>query len=328
MRRREFITLLGGAAAAWPVAARAQQAERMRRIGVLMLTDENDPFTKALLSGLKRGLQELGWIDGQNMRMDIRWAGANIDRIRAFAKELVELRPDIIVTNSNPVTLAVQKETQSIPIIFVGAADPLATGLVKSLARPEGNTTGFAYLDPSIGSKWLELLKDAAPHLVSVGFPVANSNSSTLYMRAAEAAAPQFGIKLVRLPAPDAVELERTVETFAAEANGGLIVSPGARIGHDEGLLMRLAERHRLPAIYYDRFHVTDGGLMSYGPNTADLFERGASYVDRVLHGTKPSELPAQFPAKFELVINLKAAKTIGLEIPPSLLARADEVIE
>jgi putative ABC transport system substrate-binding protein len=325
MRRREFITLFSSAAAAWPVAAWAQQ-ERMRRIGVLMLTDENDPFAKALLSGLKQGLQGLGWTDGRNARIDIRWAGANVDRIRAFAKEVVELQPDVIVTNSNPVTLAVQKQTQSIPIIFVGAADPVATGLVKSLARPEGNTTGFAYLDSSIGSKWLEFLKDAAPSLARVGFPVVNS--TTLYLQAAEAAVPQFGVKLIRLSARDAAELERVVEAFAAEPGGGLIVSPGARIGNDEGLLMRVAERHRLPAIYYDRFHAADGGLMSYGPDTADLFQRAASYVDRVLRGAKPGELPAQFPTTFQLVINLKAARAIGLEVPPSLLARADAVIE
>jgi putative tryptophan/tyrosine transport system substrate-binding protein len=325
MRRREFITLLGGAAATWPLAAGAQQS--VRRVGVLMLTDENDPFSKALVSGIRRGLQGLGWTDGANMRMEIRWAGVSNDRIRAFARELIDLHPNVIVTNSGPVTSEVQRQTQSVPIIFVGAGDPVASGLVKSLPRPEGNTTGFAYLEPSIGSKWLELLKEAVPRLARVAFPTANTPSSQ-YLRAAEGAAAQVGVTMIQLAARSATELERVIEEFATQPGGALMVSPAARIGNDEGLIRRVAERFRLPAIYYDRFHVFDGGLMSYGPDTADMFQRAASYADRVLRGAKPGELPVVLPAKFELVINLKAARVIGLEVPPTLLARADEVIE
>jgi putative ABC transport system substrate-binding protein len=331
MRRREFIAGLGGVAAAssaiWPLAARAQQAERVRRIGVLMLSDEHDPFTKALLAGLTRGLQDFGWTDGRNVRFDFRWGGANADRIADLAKELVGLQPDVIVTNANMTTKAVQRQTQTIAIVFVGAGDPVGLGLVASVARPGGNTTGFAYLDNSIGSKWLELLKETAPHLARVALPL-NPGTTGTYFPAAEAAAFQLGVRPVRILARNAGELGRALEAFAAEPNGGIIVSPSARVGDDVGLINRLAVQHRLPAIYYDRSHVVDGGLMSYGPDSADMFRRGASYVDRILRGAKPSELPVQFPARFELVINLKTAKAIGLEIPPLLLARADEVIE
>jgi putative ABC transport system substrate-binding protein len=328
MRRRDFIGGLGGAAVAWPLAARAQQGERVRRIGVLMLSDEYDPFTKALLAGLTRGLHDFGWTDGSNVRFDFRWGAGNADRIANLAKELVGLQPNVIVTNANMTTKAVQRQTQTIAIVFVGAGDPVDSGLVASVARPGGNTTGFAYLDNSIGSKWLELLKETAPHLARVALPLNPGTSTGTYFPATEAAASQLGVWPVRILARNAGELERALEAFAAEPNGGIIVSPSARVGDDVGLINRLAVQHRLPAIYYDRSHVVDGGLMSYGPDSADMFRRGASYVDRILRGARPSELPVQFPARFELVINLKTAKAIGLEIPPLLLARADEVIE
>jgi putative tryptophan/tyrosine transport system substrate-binding protein len=274
--------------------ARAQQSERVRRIGVLMLSDENDPFTKVLLAGLTRGLQDLGWKDGRNVRMDFRWSAGSTERIEMFAKELVGLQPDVILTNGNATTKAVQRQTQTIAIVFLGAGDPVGTGLVGSLARPGGNTTGFAYLVPSIGGKWLELLNEVAPRLARVALPINPGTSTGSYFPAAEAAASQLGVTTTRIVARDATELARAIEAFAAEPNGGIIVSPSARVGDDHGLINRLAARYRLPAIYYDRSHVIDGGLMSYGPDSADMFRRGASYVDRILRGNKPSELVAR----------------------------------
>jgi putative ABC transport system substrate-binding protein len=327
MKRREFITLLGGAAAALPLSARAQQGGRMRRIGVLMFSDENDPFTKSLLSGLRQGLEALGWTDGRNVRMDIRWAAANADRVQMLAKELADLQPDAIVVNSNPVTIEMQRQTRTIPIVFVGSGDPVAGGMVKSISRPEGNTTGFAYLFSSIGGKWLELLREAAPHVTRVAIP-SNPISPGSYNPSAETAAVQFGVQTSIMSVRNATETERAIEAFAAAPNGGLIVSPSARVGDDSGLISRLAMRLRLPAIYYDKSHVAEGGLMSYGPDTAVLFRGGASYVDRILRGAQPSELPVQFPARFELVVNLRTAKAMGLTIPESFLVGADQVIE
>ncbi len=327
MKRREFIAGLG-AAAAWPLAARAQQApDRMRRIGVLLPQDENDPAAKAFLSAFTQGLAELGWADGRNMRMEVRFPiVGNVDKVQMYAKDLVDLQPEVIFTRTTPAAKAVQQQTRTIPIIFIGG-DPVATGLLGSLSRPEGNATGFSAAVPSIAGKWLELLKEAVPRVTRVEL-IFDPGSTGVYFAPIEAAAAQYAVAATRAPVRDGAEIERAIAAFAAEPNGGLIVLPPPRLSADRELINRLAIRHRLPAIYFDRRYAAEGGLMSYGTDTADLFRRGASYVDRILRGAKVSDLPVQFPTKFELVINLKTARAMGLEIPPLLLARADEVIE
>jgi putative ABC transport system substrate-binding protein len=327
MKRREFIAGIG-IAVAWPVVARAQQSERMRRIGVLMPYAERDPVAEAYLSGFIRGLTDLGWTDGRNVRIDYRWAAGSLDRMRASAKELADLQPDVIVVQSIPVTRAVQQQTRTIPIVFVAVGDPVANGLVGSLSRPDSNTTGVTNLFPSVAGKWLELLKEASPHIARAALLFNPEIVDRNYLPAIEAAATQYAVTTVRIPIRDASEIERAIESFAAEPNGSLIVVPPL-VGPDQEWVSRLALRHRLPAIYANRVYAVEGGLMSYGPDLADLFRRGgASYVDRILRGAKPGDLPVQFPTKFELVVNLKTAKAIGLTIPEIFLLRADEVIE
>jgi putative tryptophan/tyrosine transport system substrate-binding protein len=327
MRRREFIAGLGGAAA-WPVASLAQQGDRMRRVGVLMGYDESDRAAKAYFSGLTQGLAELGWTDGRNIRIDVRWASANVVRMRTFAKELIDLQPDTIVVNSADATKAMQRQTQTIPIIFMLAGDPVGNGIVGSISRPGGNITGFTY-ESAIGGKWLELLKEAVPRVTRVGLIF---NPELLgweaYLPPIEVAATQYGVAAIRTPVRNATEIERAIEAFAGELNGGLILVPPPLLAAHRELINRLAVQHRLPTIYQDRRFATEGGLMSYGTDLGELFRRGASYVDRILRGAKVSELPVQFPTKFELVINQKIAKAMSLEIPPLLLNRADEVIE
>jgi putative tryptophan/tyrosine transport system substrate-binding protein len=326
MRRREFITFLG-AAAAWPRSGRAQQPNVLRRIGVLIIGSENDPIAQKQLAALRDGLRRLDWVEGRNLQIDFRASG-DPGRIRAYAEELVRLAPSVILTRGTAITRAVQEHTQTIPIVFLGAGDPVANGLVGSLARPGGNTTGVTDLFFTIGGKWLQLLKEVAPGITRFALIFNPEISSTAYFASIEAAADQFAVKAIRTPVRNAIEVARSIDAFATEPNGGLILIPPAPARDDRDVISRLAVRYRLPAIYQNKSYATEGGMMSYGPDSDDLFRRGGpSYVDRILRGSKPSEMPIQFSTKFELVFNLKAAKAIGLEIPAALLARADVVI-
>jgi ABC-type uncharacterized transport system substrate-binding protein len=328
MRRRAFIALAGGAVA-WPLATRAQQRERMRRVGVLMGYPEGDPQAQANVTALRQGLRDLGWVEGQNVQIDYRWAGGDADKARAFARELIAMTPDVIVPSTNQVTRVVQQETRTIPIVFVFVGDPVGSGFVASLARPGRNLTGFANFENSIGGKWLELFKEIAPRAGRVGFifnPDAAPNVG--FFHAAEAAAPPLAIKLTGLPVREVADFEQDVTAFAGEPDCGFIVAPHAVTLANRKFVIDLAARRRLPVVYSDRYFAESGGLLSFGNNTAGLFRRAASYVDLILKGAKPADLPVQLPTKFELVINLKTAKVLGLEISSALLARADEVIE
>ena len=333
MQRREFITLLGGgAAAAWPLAARAQQPQRMRRVGLLMSTGnpENDPELRARIAALREGLEKLGWTEGHNIELDYRWARGDPDRVQILAKELVVLRPDVIVAVTTTAGVALKRETTTIPVVFVNVVDPIGSGLVASLARPGGNFTGFIHFEPSMAGKWLELLKEVAPSVarVAILYSPETLSSYGLYVRVVEAGAPSFAITSVTTPANDAAEIERAIGAFAREPNGGLIVLPDATPVVNRSLIVALAARHHLPAIYPFGFFARDGGLMSYGVDADDRFRQSASYIDRILKGAKPAELPVQLPTKFEMVVNLKTAKALGLEVPLHLQQLADEVIE
>jgi putative ABC transport system substrate-binding protein len=326
--RREFITLLGGAAA-WPLAVRAQQAERMRRVGLLMGYPEGDAEGQANLAAFRRGLQELGWTEGRNIRIDVRWGAADPDKARTLAKELVGMAPDVIVPNTNLMMAILQPETRTIPIVFVFVGDPVGSGYVTNLARPGGNVTGFSALDIAIGGKWLELLKEMAPHVTRVAVVLHPETPPNVgFWHAAEAAAPALGVKVVALGVHSAAEIEGTVTQFAREPNGGLIIAPHAVTLTYRDLIIGLAARHRLPAVYGFRVFATSGGLLSYGTKPSDQFRLGASYVDRILKGEKPGDLPVQNPTKYELVINLKTAKALGVDVPLRLQQLADEVIE
>ncbi len=329
MNRRDFITFIGGAAAtAWPLAVRAQQQDRMRRIGVLMNLAE-DRQGQARMSALRQGLTELGWTDRRNVQIEARWAAGDTDRYRSFAAELVALAPDVILASGAPAVGALQKATRTMPIVFVAVVDPVGAGLVAHLARPGGNITGFTLFEYGLSGKWLELLKQIAPPLTRVAVlrdPV--SSAAVGQFAAIQVVAPIFGVELSPLELRDTGEIERAIAAFARVPNSGLIVT-GSSIANDHReLIIGLAQRHRVPAIYSDRIFGTGGGLVSYGPDRIDPYRRAASYVDRILKGEKPSNLPVQAPTKYELVINLKTAKALGLEVPPMLLARADEVIE
>jgi putative ABC transport system substrate-binding protein len=326
MKRRTFITLLGGGAAAWPLAVRAQQRERMRRVGVLMPGAADDPEFQARMTAFLQGLAQLGWLDGRNVRIDSRWGVADADRIRKYAAEVVALAPDVIVANSSAAVAPLLQATRTVPIVFTTVADPVGAGYVESLARPGGNATGFIVYEYSIAAKWLELLKEIAPHVRRVAVIRESAIAAGPgQFGVIQAAAPSLGMELRPIDVRDAGEI---VTAFAQGANGGLIVtgSPGA-IFHRE-LIIALAARHRLPAVYGARFWATDGGLVSYGTDSGDQLRRAAGYVDRILKGEKPADLPVQAPNKYETVINLKTAKALGLDVPPTLLARADEVIE
>ena len=329
MRRREFISLLGVAVAAWPVAARAQRGERMRRIGVLLPAAADDAAFQPRIRGFLQVLQQLGWSDGHNVRIDTRWAGANADGIRSHAAELAALAPDVILTSGSGAVGALQQATRTVPIVFATVADPVGAGFVDSLSRPGGNITGFAIFEYAIGGKWLELLKEISPRMTRVAvlrdLAVAAGPGQ---FGAIQTAAPSFGMEVSPVNVRDASEIERAVMAFARSSNGGLIVtaSPLAQLHRD--LIITLAARHKLPAVYFERFFVAEGGLISYGADFVDQFQRAAGYVDRILKGEKPADLPVQAPTKYELVINLKTAKALGIEVPPTLLARADEVIE
>jgi ABC-type uncharacterized transport system substrate-binding protein len=328
MRRREFITLLGGAAA-WPLAARAQQGERMRRIGVLMNLTADDLEGQARLTAFAQGLQQLGWTDGRNARIEYRWAVGDAEHIRKQAADLVALAPDAILASGVPTVTALLQATRSVPVVFAQVVDPVGSGLVASLARPGGNATGFTVFEYGMSGKWVELLKEIAPGVMRVAVLRDTGSSSGIgQLGAIQSAASSFGMEFSLIGMSDAGEIERGVTAFARAANGGVIVTGSTpAIVHRE-LITTLAARHRLPAVYAFRYFVTVGGLISYGPDSIDPFRRAAGYVDRILKGEKPADLPVQAPVKYETVINLKTAKALGLEVPPTVLARADEVIE
>jgi putative tryptophan/tyrosine transport system substrate-binding protein len=328
LKRREFITLLGGAAAAWPLAARAQQGERMRRIGVLMATAADEPESQARLSAFLQALQQLGWTDGRNLRIEYRWSAGDAARLRRDAAELVALAPDVVLAGVGATPTALLEASRTVPIVFAQGIDPVGSGLIESLARPGGNGTGFIQFEYSLSGKWLELLKEVAPRIMRVGILREPGSAGIGQWAIIQAVANSLDVELKPIGLSDAGEIERGVSAIASSANGGLIVVvSGASLIHRE-LIVRLAARHQLPAVYAYRVFVTGGGLMSYGPDITGQYRRAASYVDRILKGEKPGDLPVQRPTKYELVINLKAAKALGLEIPPTLLARADEVIE
>ena len=328
MKRRAFITFLGGAAA-WPLAARAQQPERMRRIGVLMNLAAADPESTARVTAFAQGLQESGWTIGRNVQIDTRWAAADADLFRRYAAELVALAPDVILASSSPAMMSLQQLTRTVPMVFVNIVDPVGAGFVESLARPGGNATGFTIYEYGMSAKWLELLKEIVPplKLAAVLRDPAIASGAGQYA-VIQAAAPSLGVELRAVGVRDAGEIERAITAFARSSNGGLIVtgSPLTLVHRD--LIITLAARHRLPAVYPFRYFATSGGLISYGPDTVDPFRRAAGYVDRILKGEKPADLPVQAPTKYELVVNQKTAKALGLEMPASVLARADEVIE
>jgi ABC-type uncharacterized transport system substrate-binding protein len=330
MRRRDFITLLGGAAASWPLAARAQQGERVRRIGVLVASAANDSENQARMAAFLQGLVQLGWSDGRNVRIDIRWATTNADDLRRHAAELAALAPDVLVAASGTSTVApLLQATRTIPIVFVVVVDPVGAGFVASLARPGGNATGFTTFEYGLSGKWLELLKQIAPGITRAAVLRDPAIASGIGQFAAvQAMAPSLGVELSPVDARDAPEIERAVTAFARSGNGGLVVTPSPVASRHRDLIITLAARYRLPAVYAWRYYVTDGGLISYGSDSIDQFRRAAGYVDRILKGEKPADLPVQAPTKYELVINLKTAKALGLDVPPTLLARADEVIE
>jgi putative ABC transport system substrate-binding protein len=327
MKRRQFITLLGGAAA-WPLAARAQQTERVRRIGVLMNLAADDPESLRRVTAFVQGLQELGWTVGRNLQIEYRW-GVDTDRIRKNAAELVALAPDVVLANAPPSVFALQQASRTVPIVFVALTDPVGMGIVQNLARPGGNATGFAAAEFGMSAKWLELLKEIAPHVMRVAFLRDLVNPSSMGQFASiQTVAPSFRVELSPLGLRDAGEIERAVAAFAHSSNGGLIVSRTAEaIGHRD-LIIMLAARHRLPAVYPLRLFVTGSGLISYGPDIVDQYRQAVGYVDRILKGEKPADLPVQNPTKYELAVNLKTAKALGLEVPATLLALADEVIE
>jgi putative ABC transport system substrate-binding protein len=328
MQRREFITLLGGAAA-WPIAARAQQTERVRRVGVLMSLAADDPESLARLTAFLQRLQELDWTDGRNIRIDYRWAAGDAERSRRYSAELVALAPDVILAAGSVGLEALQQATRTVPIVFVHVADPVGGGFVNSLARPGGNATGFSQFEYGVIGKLLELLKEIAPGVTRVAVirdPTISAGAGQF--GAIQTAAPSFGVEVSPVNMRDAGEIERAIAGFALAANGGLILTAGPLASIHRELIVTLAARHKLPAIYFERYFVMGGGLISYGPHLVDQYQRAAGYVDRILKGEKPADLPVQAPTKYELIINLKTAKTLGINVPPSLLARADEVIE
>jgi putative ABC transport system substrate-binding protein len=329
MKRREFIKLVGGAAAMWPLVARAQQPERMRRIGVLQYINEGDPELQRRVAVFVQGLQKLGWREGANLVIDYRYGAEDSERMRLDAAELVGLKPDLIWTSGGLGLLSLKRATHSIPIVFTGVYDPVGSGYVASLARPGGNITGFTLGEFSMGGKMLEVLKEVVPQVSRVAVILNLEQPPHVAMwRAVEAMAQSFGVSLTATDVQDPAEIERAIEAFAREPNGGLIVLPGPITNNHRELIIALAARHRLPAAYPFRYFVKEGGLVSYGADPFDQSRQAAAYVDRILKGEKPEDLPIQQPTKFELVINLKTAKALGLTVPPALLSRADEVIE
>jgi len=327
--RRKFLATLGGAAATWPIAARAQQPDRMQRIGMLLALAEDDPETKARLAAFRQGLEKRGWSEGRNVRIDYRFAPDSA-QVQVLAKELVALQPVVILAHATPVTAALQRESRTIPIVFAAVVDPIGSGFVASLPRPGGNITGVMNYEYSVTGKWLAMLKEIAPSLVRAAL-MANPKTATYYdyfLRAAEAVAPSVGIELVPALVENPTDIERAIESFASAPNGGLVVIPDVTTIVHRDLIIAIAARHRIPAVYYSRVFVAAGGLMCYGLDYVDSFRQAASYVDRILRGDKPADLPVQAATKFETIINLQTAKALGLTVPPGLLVAADEVIE
>jgi putative ABC transport system substrate-binding protein len=329
--RRDFITLLGGAAAGWPLAARGQQPERMRRIGVLMGWSENDAQFRSWIDTLVEGLAQLGWGDGRNVQIIVRWASGDVRRMRTFAKELVELQPDVILGGTTPVTAALQRETRTIPIVFVVVADPVGAGFVAGLPHPGGNITGFLNAEAAIGGKWLEMLKEIAPHVTRVAI-MFNPDTAPLggayFLGSFEAAAQSLGVEPITAHVRSDDEIEAMITSLGG-GQSGLVIMTDSFMGVHRGTVISLAARTKVPVIGADLpSFAREGGLLSYGASLRDIFRRAAPYVDRILRGASPGDLPVQAPVKYELIINLKTAKTLGLEVPPTLLARADEVIE
>jgi putative tryptophan/tyrosine transport system substrate-binding protein len=327
MRRREFIAALGGAAAL-SFAARADNPERVRRVGVLIYGAEDDPVSETRMEGLRQGLHKFDWVEGRNLEIDFRFGAADPHLIRSFAKELVSLAPDVIVTGAAPATHAVLELTQTIPVVFVEVTNEVGYGLSGKLARPDANSTGITNLYLAIGARWLELLKEAAPHLARIVLLFNPEFDSRAYLAAIESAAGAYHVKTTRAPVRDAADIEHAITAAAGEPNVGLLIVPPTPAFSEIRLIFKLADKYRLPAIYPTRGFAAEGGLMAYGAVSAELFQQAATYVDRILHGAKPSELSVGFPTKFDLVVNLKAAKAIGLEFPQKLLARAAEVYE
>jgi putative ABC transport system substrate-binding protein len=329
MRRRDFIKIVAGSAIAWPLAARAQQPERMRRVGVLMGRSANDPEGQAFVAAFLQGLQELGWSDGRNVTIDIRWFTGNNADARKYAAELLALAPDVILAHSSPVVAALGQITRTVPIVFANVADPVGAGYVESLARPGGNITGFTTYEYSMGGKWLQLLKEVAPGVTRVAVLRDPSIAAGPGQFAAiQTVAPSLGVELRPVDVRDGDEIERAITAFAQSPNSGLIVTGSPLSAFYRDLIIALAARHRLPAVYWSRIWAAAGGLISYGPDILDPFRRAAGYVDRILKGEKPADMPVQASTKYELVINLKTAKALGLTVAQSLLAGADEVIE
>jgi ABC-type uncharacterized transport system substrate-binding protein len=329
VKRREFITLLGGAAAAWPLAARGQQPERMRRIGVLMNLAADDAEGQARIAEFLQGLQQLGWTEGGNVRIDYRWAAGDTGRFQRYAEELLALAPDLILASASPSVQALQRATRTVPIVFVQVSDPVASGFVQSLARPGGNTTGFMQFEFGLSGKWLELLKQVAPDVTRAAvLRDPNVGTGTTQFAVIQAMAPLLRVEVNPVNVRDPSEIRRAVEALARSPNGGLIVTASALAVRHRDLITMLAARHRLPAVYPFRHFVISGGLISYGVDPSDQYRRAAGYVDRILKGAKPADLPVQAPTKYDLVINLKTAKALGLDVPPTVLASADEVIE
>jgi putative tryptophan/tyrosine transport system substrate-binding protein len=328
VRRREFITLLGGAAAAWQLAARGEAAERVRRIGVLVGFADDDPEIKRRLAAFRRGLEDLGWSEGRNTHIDIRYSPAGA-RVQALANELVTLKPDVILADTTTMAAAVQRQTPVIPIVFVGVSDPIGSGFIASLARPGGNLTGLLLYEQGITGKWLAMLKEFAPNLARAAL-ITNPKTtpSEYFLRSAMAAAPALAIDIVSSQVENAADIARSIESFARTPGTGLVLPPDSTIVSNREVVVALAAQHHLPAVYALRIFVAVGGLMSYGTDRVDEYRRSASYVDRILRGAKPSDLPVQAPTRYETAINLKAAKALGLDVPPMMLAIADEVIE
>src|SRR5262245_3170527 len=327
MRRRDFITLLGGAAT-WPVSAHAQQGERMRRVGVLMIRAADDPDGQARIDAMRQRLQELGWIEGRNVQIDTRWPAFGFEEYRKYAAELMAVAPDVILAAATPSVLALQQVSRTVPIVFTIVVDPVGSGIVASLARPGGNITGFMQFEYTLSGKWLELLKQIAPSVTRVAVIRDFVNPAGIGQFAViQAVAPTLGVEVIPVDARDAAEIEREVGAFARSVNGGLIVTGGRAAAHRERIIA-LAIRHSLPAVYPERFYVAAGGLVSYGSDLVDHYRRAAGYVDRILKGEKPADLPVQAPTKYGVTLNLKTARALGLDVPATVLARADEVIE
>jgi putative ABC transport system substrate-binding protein len=327
MKRREFIALLSGAAA-WPLAARAQQGSAMRRVGVLMYASNSEPTGQQFVAAFRQGLQKLGWTDGRNVRIEVRWAAGDDERYRAYARELVALAPDVVIGTNTQIVLALQRASGSVPIVFVGVIDAVGSGLVGSLARPGGNATGFVVFEYSIAAKWLELLKELVPAVTRVAVLRDTTVAAGIGQFAAIQTVAPIGMELSAINVREPGEIERAMTTFARDANAGLIVTTNRWTANHPDVIAALAARYKLPSVYPFGYFAHSGGLISYGSDQVDQYRRAASYVDRILKGEKPADLPVQAPTKYELVVNLKTAKALGLDVPPTLLARADEVIE